>query len=128
MQLSFKVPVQPGEELTVCKNFAVPEGTFDIGKFEHAMTGPSHHLLVYALSTPAADVTDDLIYACDEKPENQMLRTGFVYGTQSATSNLALPEGITGDNCEATFKDGVLEVTIPMPKQAERAAKKVQIR
>lgn len=94
MQLSFKVPVGPGEELTVCKNFAVPDGAFDIAKFEHAMTGPSHHLLVYALSTPAAEVTDDLIYACDEKPENQMLRNGFIYGTQSAESDLELPPGI----------------------------------
>ena len=42
--------------------------------------------------------------------------------------SLALPEGVTGDNCDATFKDGVLEVTIPMPKQAERSARKVQIK
>ena len=42
--------------------------------------------------------------------------------------SLALPEGVTGDNSDATFKDGVLEVTIPLPKQSERSAKKVQIK
>ena len=54
VQMSLQVPVLPGQEVTVCKNFAVPDGTFDIGRFEHAMSGPSHHLLVYALTTPAA--------------------------------------------------------------------------
>jgi HSP20 family molecular chaperone IbpA len=39
-----------------------------------------------------------------------------------------LPEGITGESCDATFKDGVLEVTIPVPKQTERSARKIQIK
>ncbi|HEU4723342.1 MAG TPA: hypothetical protein VFS59_18420 [Gemmatimonadaceae bacterium] len=30
--------------------------------------------------------------------------------------------------CEATFKDGVLEVTLPMPRQPERQARKIAIR
>lgn len=42
--------------------------------------------------------------------------------------SLSLPEGITDAQCDATFKDGVLEVTIPVPKQRERTAKRVQIR
>ena len=58
-------------------------------------------------------------------------REGYYHSERSYGQfqrSLALPDGITGDNCDATFKDGVLEVTIPMPKQAERAAKKVPIR
>ena len=58
-------------------------------------------------------------------------REGYYHSERSYGQfqrSLALPDGITGDNCDATFKDGVLEVTIPMPKQAERAARKVQIR
>ncbi|HSD88952.1 MAG TPA: hypothetical protein VLB44_15600, partial [Kofleriaceae bacterium] len=84
----------PGQEITVCKNFAVPDGAFDIGRFEHAMTDVSHHLLVYPLSIPAADVTNDLILNCDENPANQMTRAGFMYGTQSPTGDLKLPAGI----------------------------------
>ena len=58
-------------------------------------------------------------------------REGYYHSERSYGQfqrSLALPEGVTGDNCDATFKDGVLEVTIPVPKQAERSARKVQIR
>jgi HSP20 family protein len=58
-------------------------------------------------------------------------REGYYHSERSYGQfqrSLALPEGVTGDNAEATFNDGVLEVTIPMPKQAERSARKVQIR
>jgi len=41
---------------------------------------------------------------------------------------LSLPEGVTGDACEATFKDGVLEVSVPLPKQPERKARKVEVK
>jgi HSP20 family protein len=41
---------------------------------------------------------------------------------------IPLPEGVTGDQCEATFKDGVLEVTLPAPKQPERKARQIPIR
>jgi HSP20 family protein len=41
---------------------------------------------------------------------------------------IPLPDGVESDNCEATFKDGVLEVTLPAPKEASRSAKQIQIR
>lgn len=41
---------------------------------------------------------------------------------------IPLPEGVESDNCEATFKDGVLEVTLPAPRLAERRARQIQIR
>ena len=94
MQLSLTTHVLPGQELTVCKNFAVPEGTYDIGRFEHAMTNVSHHILVYPLDIPAAQVTDDVFFACDESRENQMHRTGFLYGAQGPAGELTLPDGI----------------------------------
>jgi hypothetical protein len=89
-----KVTVQPGEEATICKNFPMPQGAFDIGEFEHAMTPVSHHLLVYQLNLAADFVTDDLIYACDELERTQRDRIGILYGTQSETSDLRLPDGI----------------------------------
>jgi hypothetical protein len=94
MQLSLTTHVEPGQEITVCKNFAVPEGTFDIGRFEHAMTDVSHHILVYPLDIPAAEVTDEVLVSCDESRENQMHRTGFLYGAQGPSGELTLPEGI----------------------------------
>jgi HSP20 family protein len=41
---------------------------------------------------------------------------------------LPLPEGVTSDQIDATFKDGVLEVSIPAPKQPEKKSRQVQIR
>ena len=38
-----------------------------------------------------------------------------------------LPEGVSGDQCEATFKDGVLEVTLKAPKE-EQKAKQIEIK
>ena len=58
-------------------------------------------------------------------------RDGYYHSERSYGQfqrSLALPEGVTGDSCDATFKDGVLEVTLPVPKQAERSARKVQIK
>jgi len=39
-----------------------------------------------------------------------------------------LPEGVGENQCEATFADGVLEVTVPAPKETERKARQIQIR
>lgn len=41
---------------------------------------------------------------------------------------IPLPEGVTADQCEATFKDGVLEVTLPAPKEPERSARQIPVR
>jgi len=41
---------------------------------------------------------------------------------------LPVPEGVSDEQCEATFKDGVLEVTLPAPKEPDRRAKQIQIR
>lgn len=41
---------------------------------------------------------------------------------------IPLPDGVNADACEANFKDGVLEVTFPLPKQEERKAKRISIR
>lgn len=94
MQLSLSTHVEPGQEITVCKNFAVPEGAFDIGKFEHAMTDVSHHILVYQLDIAASEITDAVIPACDEMPDNQKHRSGFIYGAQGPSGELTLPRGI----------------------------------
>jgi len=41
---------------------------------------------------------------------------------------LPLPENVTGESCEATFKDGVLEVTLPLPKQQERKPRRISVK
>ncbi len=41
---------------------------------------------------------------------------------------LPLPENVTGETCEATFKDGVLEVTLPLPKAQERKPRRIDVK
>lgn len=41
---------------------------------------------------------------------------------------IPLPDGVQADQCEARFNDGVLEISLPVPKQEEHRAKRIQIR
>jgi HSP20 family protein len=64
----------------------------------------------------------------DEREENRddFYRTERSYG--QFHRSIALPEGVEPDQVEASFKDGVLEVTVPAPKQPERSARQIPIR
>ena len=39
-----------------------------------------------------------------------------------------LPEGVNADKIEATFKNGVLKVTVPKTAEAQKAAKKIEVK
>ncbi len=41
---------------------------------------------------------------------------------------IPLPEGVRSDQCEASFKDGVLEVSVPAPKEEKPTAKQIQVK
>jgi HSP20 family protein len=53
----------------------------------------------------------------DEKEEGYY-RTERSYG--SFYRAISLPEGVAGENAEATFRNGVLEITMPAPERTER--------
>jgi HSP20 family protein len=80
----------------------------------------------------SVEIEDGILTISGERSaEDVEDRDGYYHSERSYGQfqrSLALPEGVTGDSCDATFKDGVLEVTIPVPKQAERSARKVQIK
>jgi HSP20 family molecular chaperone IbpA len=40
---------------------------------------------------------------------------------------VALPDGIKADDVKATFANGVLEVSVPLPAQTESSARKIAI-
>jgi HSP20 family protein len=61
-----------------------------------------------------------------EENRDEFYRSERSYG--SFYRAIPLPEGVESDNCEATFKDGVLEITLPAPKIEERRARQIQIR
>lgn len=41
---------------------------------------------------------------------------------------IPLPDDVQADQCEARFNDGVLEISLPVPKHEEHRAKRIQIR
>jgi HSP20 family protein len=45
----------------------------------------------------------------------------------SLQRSLALPEGVTTDAITATFKDGVLEVRVPLPEQARSTSTSIKV-
>jgi HSP20 family protein len=64
----------------------------------------------------------------EEHEDNQegYYRSERSYGRFYRT--IPLPEGVNADQINATFTDGVLEVTLAAPKQEERKAKRIEIR
>jgi HSP20 family protein len=60
----------------------------------------------------------------EEKKEN-VFRTEREYGRFFRT--VPLPEGVKLEEVKATFADGVLEVSVPMPARPEATVRKVEV-
>ena len=60
----------------------------------------------------------------DEREGNY--RSERSYGTFYRA--IALPEGVDPNTCKATFKDGVLEVTLPKPQRSQSRGRKIDIK
>jgi HSP20 family protein len=61
----------------------------------------------------------------EEEKGDQFYRCEREYGNFYRV--VPLPEGVTFEDVKATFADGVLEVTVPLPAKTEAAVKKVAI-
>lgn len=74
---------------------------------------------------------DTLAISGERKDEHEEERDGYYWSERSYGQFyrvIPLPEGVNAEQCDATFKDGVLEVTMAAPRQAEQRSKRVQIR
>ena len=60
-----------------------------------------------------------------EEKKEQFYRCEREYG--SFYRAVPLPEGVKLEDVKATFADGVLEVSVPLPAKAEPAVRKVEI-
>jgi HSP20 family protein len=78
------------------------------------------------------EIDDGMLTISGHRAEEQVEDRDDFYRSERSYGEffraLPLPEGVTGDACQATFKDGVLEVTLPLPKQPERKARRVEVR
>ena len=61
-----------------------------------------------------------------EEKDKGGYRTEFRYGSFSRT--IPLPEGVTEQDIQATYTDGVLEVRVPVPEQKQAAAKRIEVK
>jgi HSP20 family protein len=77
------------------------------------------------------DVTEDGITIQGErKEEHQEEREGLYRSERSYGSfcrDIRLPEGAISDQAKATFKDGVLEITMPAPPEQVRRGRRLEI-
>jgi HSP20 family protein len=72
------------------------------------------HLAISGERTSEAEEKKDNFYRCERE-----------YG--SFYRAVPLPDGVTLDDVKATFSDGVLEVSVPLPAKPEAKVRKVEI-
>ncbi len=73
----------------------------------------------------------DLVIRGERKAEEEVKEADY-YRMERRTGSfyrrVALPEGVDPEQIAATFRDGVLEVTMPRPAQATPAARKIPVK
>ena len=78
------------------------------------------------------EVENDVLTVSGERREEREENEDGFYRSERSYGHfrrsIPLPEGVNADQVEASFKDGVLEVTLPAPKQVQRQARRIQIR
>jgi HSP20 family protein len=73
---------------------------------------------------------DMLIIRGERRDEREEKEKGYYRSERSYGSfyrALPLPEGVDPNRCEATYKDGVLEINIPTPKREEQKGRRIEI-
>jgi HSP20 family protein len=78
------------------------------------------------------EVTDGRLTISGERKRETEEKKGNVYKSEreygSFYRSVPLPEGVKLDDVNATFADGVLEVSVPMPAEPETKVRKVEIK
>lgn len=79
----------------------------------------------------SVEVTDGQLTVSGERKHESEESKGGVYRSEREYGSfyraVPLPEGVTLDEVKATFADGVLEVSVPLPARAVAPVKKVKI-
>jgi HSP20 family protein len=79
----------------------------------------------------AVEISDDAITISGERQQEQEEENGSVYRYERSYGafyrEIPLPEGAIVDEARATFKDGVLEITVPAPSEAVSRGRRLEI-
>jgi HSP20 family protein len=77
------------------------------------------------------DVTDEGVTISGERRQEQESERGGVYRSErtygSFRRTIPLPDGAMADQAKATFKNGVLEITMPAPPEQVRRGRRLTI-
>jgi HSP20 family protein len=77
------------------------------------------------------DVTDNQVVIEGERQRQQEEEREGVYRSERSYGKfyrvIPLPEGVMADQAKATFKDGVLEITMPAPPEQARRGRRLEI-
>ena len=77
------------------------------------------------------DVTDDAIMIRGERRREHDEENAGIYRSErsygSFVRTIPLPQGAIADQAKATFKDGVLEITLPAPSEQARRGRRIEI-
>jgi HSP20 family protein len=77
-------------------------------------------------------VEDDVLTIRGERRDEREERDQGFYRSERSYGEflraIPLPEGTDAERCEAKYEDGVLEVTLPVPKQEERRPRRIEVR
>ena len=77
-------------------------------------------------------LADDVLTIKGEKKEEKEEKKKDYYVSErrygSFERYFALPEGVDANKIEATFKNGVLKVTLPKTAEAQKPAKKIEVK
>lgn len=77
-------------------------------------------------------IEQDVLTIEGERSEESREEDDGYYRTERSYGHfyraIPLPEGIDDKECDATFKDGVLEVTLNAPKSMARTGRKIEVR
>jgi len=78
------------------------------------------------------DVTEDAITIQGERHREHEEEKGGVYRSERSYGSfyraIPLPDGAIADQAKATFKDGVLEITMPAPPEQVSRGRRLEIR
>jgi HSP20 family protein len=74
---------------------------------------------------------DTITIQGERRQEHEERREDYFHSERSYGSffrNILLPEGVEADNAEASFRDGVLEITIPAPQREESQPRRLEVK
>lgn len=132
---AFDEPFWPSFRFPVFRGFTPPEGVTWLPKVD---VFEKENRLVTRVDLPGVkkedvkvEVTDGHLALSGERKFEKEEKKDNVYRTEREYGSfyraIPLPEGVKLEDVKATFADGVLEVSVPLPARPEAKVRKVEI-